>query len=613
MARPTLPLIARAQWTRLRQMSTSRQITVAALILIVAQVAFRSYFVSRSWFYVDDFYFLSDIASGRDDLAWYFRLHQGHFMPLSFVLVKLASGFGAYPWAAVATQILILQLLASASCWWMLRTLFGARPLTLALLAAYLLSPLTVDASVWWAVAVNQLPHQIAVFGAISAHVVFARTGRRRWAFIAAAFLILGFSTYTKTLLLPVILGLLSLLYFASGGIGHRILAVMRTQWLALGLYATITAAFLASYVSRLPTNVERGNDLYNLASTTVLSSLGTTVLGGPWAATLYGDGPIVEASPPVVGVVAAWTAIAVAIFWIWARRERALRALVLPITYVAISVLIIYSGRGLALQFIGGIRVGNSLRYLGDSTPILILALALMLLPLVGAVESSAPRERPLASGPPSRWVVVALALVVAAGSVASTIRLTQSWTSDYVERTFTQNAEITVRYDDPLFADASVPSQVMPVLASPYDLIQEYLAPLGGDLHTAAVGNDLSVFNLAGSAIPAVVEGAPRTAADPDESCPYRIREKPRTIEFAPVINFGLWIGVDYRATLDGDALLEYGSQRVSVPILSGSHTLFVRSSDAFDSITLTPATDQNLCVSAVRVGFITDRPTP
>ncbi len=594
-------------------MSTTRQVTAAALVLIVAQVAFRAYFASHSWFYVDDFYFLSDVASGRDDLAWYFRLHQGHFMPLSFVLVKLASGFGAYPWAAVATQIILLQLLASLSCWWMLRTLFGPRPLTLALLAAYLLSPLTVEASVWWAVAINQLPHQIAVFGAIAAHVVYARTGHRRWALVASAFLVLGFSTYTKTLLLPIILGLLSLLYFASGGMGRRIMIVVRAQWLALGLYAAISAAFLISYASRLPPNVERGHDLYNLASTTVLSSLGTTVLGGPWAASLYGDGPIVEASPPVIGIVGAWTILAVAIFWIWARRERALRALVLPITYVAISILIIYSGRGLALQFIGGVRVGHALRYLGDSAPILLLALGLMVLPLIGAVESSVSRERPLASGPPARWVLATLALVVAAGSIVSTIKLTESWTSDYVERTFTQNAEITVRQDAPLFADTAVPTRIMPVLASPYDLIQEYLAPLRGDLRTTSVGNDLSVLDLDGAAIPAAVEGTPRTSADPTGSCPYRIRDRARTIEFAPVVNFGLWIGVDYRATFDGDVLLRYGSRRVSAPIRSGSHTLFVRSSDGFDSITLTPAAGENICVSAVRVGLITDRQTP
>ncbi len=91
--------------------------------------------------------------------------------------------------------------------------------------------------------------------------------------------------------------------------------------------------------------------------------------------------------------------------------------------------------------------------------------------------------------------------------------------------------------------------------------------------------MGNDLSVFNLAGEAIPAAVEGTPRTSADPSGSCPYRIRGEARTIDFAPVVNFGLWIGLDYRATLDGDGVLNYGARRVAVPIRSGEHTLFVR----------------------------------
>ncbi len=358
------------------------------------------------------------------------------------------------PWAAVATQILLLQLLASLSCWWMLRTLFGTRPLTLILLAAYLLSPLTVEASVWWAVAINQLPHQTAVFGAIAAHVIYARSGRRRWALVAAAFLLLGFSTYTKTLLLPVMLGLLSLLYFASGNVGRRIITVVRAQWLALALYAFITAGFL--YLLRV-TPSRRASSRVTTSTTwrrrPCCRPSAQPCMGGPWAATPYAGGPIVEASPPVAGIVAAWMVLAVAIFWIWARRERALRALVLPITYVAISILIIYSGRGLALQFIGGVRVGQALRYLGDSTPMLILALGLMLLPLIGAVESSEARARPLASGPPARWLLMTVALVVAVGSIVSTVKLTERWTSDYVERTFTMQAETDGQGRQPTF----------------------------------------------------------------------------------------------------------------------------------------------------------------
>lgn len=445
----------------------------------------------------------------------------------------------------------------------------------------------------------------------MAAHVTYARTRRHRWAVLATLFLALGFATYTKTILLPVMLGLLSLLYFAEGHLGQRLITVIRRQWVGLLMYVAVSGGFLASYLLRLPPTTERGGSLYDLAVTTVLSTFGTTAVGGPWSVVPFGAGPAVEGHPPTYGVVVAWLLLLGGAFWIWARRERTLRALLLVGSYLGLSILLVYSGRGYVLNLIGGVRVGQSIQYIGDIAPILVLTLGLMMMSIRGATESSEPRRQPLIVGQPPRLAIACVAAALIAGATTSTVHLMKYWNSDYAERAFMESASAAIREQSPVLADTAVPESAAPLFTFPRNLIREQFAPLGSALRVARIGNDLSMFNSAAEVVPALVEGEPRTTADPSSPCPYRIQDEPVTISFTPVVNFGFWIGIDYRTNIAGTVQLNYGSREVSVPLENGTpHTLLVQSNDAFDSITLTPIPNQRICVSAVRVGALTDR---
>jgi hypothetical protein len=123
------------------RLTPSGRVTTAALSLIAVQMLFHGWITSGSWFEWDDYIFLADVARGDADTTWLFHSHFGLFMPVSFLLVKIVGGVGL-SWAAVATQILVLQLLASLACWWMLRTVFGNRLRILVPLAFYLFSPM---------------------------------------------------------------------------------------------------------------------------------------------------------------------------------------------------------------------------------------------------------------------------------------------------------------------------------------------------------------------------------------------------------------------------------------------------------------------------------------
>ena len=591
---------------RLATLSTGRKVTYAALALITAQVALRGWLVGHSWFLVDDFLFLSDIARNQDTVEWYFRIHQGHFMPFSFVLAKIVGEIGAFNWTAAAVQIIVLQLLASLTCWWMLRTLFGNRPAILVPLAFYAFSPLTMPSVMWWAVAINQLPHHIASFGAIAAHVMFLRSTRWKPALLASAFLSLGFLSYTKTVLLPVVLVLLTLMYFSRGSLPRRCYKSLRKYWKAWLAYSVVTTSWLGAYVYSNQDSVGGPRSSFlELASTSVLESFGTTLVGGPWTWSDFGAGPISFAAAPDLGIVASWLLISSSIVFIWATKERALRALGLVGFYLSVSVAIIYLGRGYIVTLLGGASVGRQVQYLSDSAPVVVLTIGLLLVPLTGAVEPIRRRKRPILTWRPHPTLLTIVAAGLITGSVYSSIEVARPWSTNYIERSFTQAASHNIVRDEPLFADVAIPDSVLFPLFAPRNLIRNYFAPLGTAVHTTNTGNDLKLFREDGSVVRAVPEGPIRTEVDPESSCQFEVSKEARTIPIVPIANYPLWMAIEYTSNMDATIPLEFGIYRKQVPIENGKHTLFLSTTGAYDSVTLRPLVGQKICVDNIKVG--------
>ncbi|MFI5426134.1 hypothetical protein [Aeromicrobium sp. UC242_57] len=178
-----------------RRFTPAERLALIALGLIVAQLVLRGWATAGSWFYSDDFIFIGTTASGQADLDWLFAPHNIHLMPLGLWLSTWVGNIGTFSWLLAATQILLLQALASLSCWWMLRTLFGNRRGVLVALAFYLFAPMSFPSVVWWSASLNQLPHQIALFGAVAAHVTYLRTRHPSRAVLAGLFLLLGYAS----------------------------------------------------------------------------------------------------------------------------------------------------------------------------------------------------------------------------------------------------------------------------------------------------------------------------------------------------------------------------------------------------------------------------------
>lgn len=167
-------------------------VLATCLVLVLAHTAFRAWAAFGAWFQEDDFEFLRYSREQPFSLDYLMEPHSGHLMPLGRVLIDLSVASGMFNWEATAAVTVLFQAAVGLSAFWMLKTLFGLRWGIVPPLVVFLFSAITMPATVWWAVAVNQLAQEIGLMCAVACWVIFERTGRRRWAVLVVACVLLA-------------------------------------------------------------------------------------------------------------------------------------------------------------------------------------------------------------------------------------------------------------------------------------------------------------------------------------------------------------------------------------------------------------------------------------
>ncbi len=596
--------------TEPRRLTPGERLALIALGMIAAQLIFRGWAVSGSWFYSDDFIFLGRSGQGRADLEWFFTPHNIHLMPLGLWLATWVGSIGAFSWWLAVVQILFLQAIASLACWWMLRTVFGDRTGVLVALGFYLVTPMAFPTVLWWAASLNQLPHQIAVFGAVAAHVTFLRN--RRWtpALVAGLFLLLGYATYTKTILLPVLLVLVTVTYFASGNVRTRIttsLVRYRRAWLVQGI---LTAGYLTMYFIKVPSS-ERPT-LRTVSETldlSIVKSYGPALLGGPWRwdeLTLIGDGgPRTFVATPLTLIALSWMVLGLLLAYQCLRYRRAWWPLVVLGPYVVLSGLIVSAGRA---DIFGVTPSATELRYLTDLAGVSALALGLATMPVIGAAASLEPRKKSLIGVTVPRRALKIGAGAIVAGALFSSVTYALPWHDDdrMQQKTFISNARDSLE-STPSLADTTVPDGVLWAPAFPANLVSYILSPLGDKLHVLDLGNDLAILDGEGKTQFAVVDGDGRNLPGPVDGCGYSVTDQSTTIGVVPVINFSFWMSINYVATADGVVTVTTGDTSTDAPVAAGPHTLFLRTFTDYDEVTFSIGDGVRLCVDTIKVGAL------
>jgi len=334
-------------------------------------------------------------------------------------------------------------------------------------------SPLTFGLSLWWAYALQLLPLEFALFGALYAHAGYLRrAGSGRWWQAAGSvpFVVFGLAFAEKAALLPAVLFGVTLA-LAAGDARARVVGTVRGHarlWLG---YLVLLAGYVAVHAWRAP--VPEGSDptvgaVLSLVRSMIGDGLLPAMFGGPWSADWVG---LRGLAPPATAVLAVtWTLSAVVVLvGLWLGRARAAFAWLTLGGYVAASVLLVAVAR-LAPW---GALVGTDPRYIADSVPLAAVCAALAVLrPLLGAQVLDQPDGEPAAAAT-RRWrvpapapvlpLVVAAALVVGAGAsiVGALPELRHGAARDYVETaTAAHRLEPNlVLYDAPVPPDVMLP----------------------------------------------------------------------------------------------------------------------------------------------------------
>ena len=325
----------------------SRHLVLYGVLLILLQLAFRGWALAGSWFYFDDIAFMSRAMNEPLDASYLLESYGGHLMPGGFLTAWLLTKVAVYSWAPWAAVLLVLQALAGFGMLRLLVSLFGRRPLVLALLAGYLAYVFTLSAGIWFAAGINQLPMQVALVFGLHAHVEYLRHRRIRSLVWAIAWTLAGLVFYEKTLLLLGIYAIVGFGWFCTGDTVHRLQHLWSHYRAGVLAYGALGVGYLALYVqygldfSPGNANTQPWSPIaYDLVGTTMLPGL----IGGPlrWqplSVGAFGD-------PTQVVVLLSWVAFVALVVHAQRTRTKSRRAWSLLAFTAVCNVVLLASAR---------------------------------------------------------------------------------------------------------------------------------------------------------------------------------------------------------------------------------------------------------------------------
>ena len=573
-----------------------------AVGLIAAQLVFRAVLIAQSYYVIDDFRYLTR-AVQRPFFAYLFQDYQGHLMPGQFLFVWVHQHLfpGAYWPAAVLT--LALQCLASVMVWRLVREFVGAGPASVVALTVYLAAPLTINTFLWYAAALQSLPLQAAMAGALLHFVRWQRQRRRPDAAAVIAWCMFGMLMWEKGAIVPPLLALVGALWFARGD-GLR--GVILRWWRDRLLWVTLAALAVLDVVAYLSVTgpADRGKSpplvAYLQVSREVLfSGVVPYLVGGP-----FGTAELSWASPLVPHggwYLAVFVAFVVATL---ARRSQAWRAWSLLIVYVGFNVVTTTSSR----WYPWALTVGRASRYFADAAVVVALVVAAALRPPREVARRDAREARfdRTLSGPVWRIAGVAAVVIFVVASAATSIASAR-WSPASNARGYVENARRDLAsFDDPVILDGLAnPSFLGP------DTVSELLMSLPRPPRFDAPTGELLQVQPDGHVVPLVFPAAVSASLGATGSCGLAVRDgQPGVATFpATTIPWRWLIRIDY--STDAAAVLEVttgGSAQRGV-VRQGAHSLYLVVNGAVGSVRIASlAATAPVCVTSVQVASAT-----
>jgi hypothetical protein len=588
---------------------SARLIGGAGVVLVLCQLAFRAWVLYPSWFFLDDYNLLHDATHRPLSLEYLLTPYNSHLMPGGRLLVWLVTDSGPVNWGLAATLTLCLQAAASLAALWMLTTLFGSRWPTLALLALYLTSAMTVPATVWWAAALNLVPLQIAFFLAVGAWTRFLRGRRQVWLVGTVGAVTFGLVFDVKALLIAPVLAYVALGYFARGSVRDRIAAMVRRERRALLLATVVLGGYVAYYLAHVeqPLTRTRLSVVTEIADSMLGTAFMSAVVGGPWrwAAPVP---PTALADPPAWALHLAWVAVTVVILYGLLRRHRTLRAWGLLAGYVAGLMTLLVGSRGASFGGVAGLEY----RFLTDAACVVTLCLGLAFLALRGSVECSGPRTEPLLTAAVPKAGLVALVVFVCGSGLISSAVYAGYWHSENASDAYMHNLAADLKAQGAVdLADQPVPEAVMSNLAVPNNTVRRLTSVLSVPVRFPTSSADLAVVAPDGTVQRALIALGVASRPGPRQDCGWPVNDQGRSVPLTGrAFPWVWWARIGYLASKDSAVRVSAGSDQVVTDVQAGPNSLYVRLEGTFDSVRIDGLDDGvTLCVDTVEVG----QPTP
>jgi hypothetical protein len=500
----------------------------------------------------------------------------------------------------------------------MLRTLFGDHPGILLLLLIYLLSPLAFPGLSWWTVVLEVLPLEIAMACAVTAHVHYVRTRRRRHIVTALAWLVVGMLTSEKGVAVPLLLLAVTSAFLTQGTWRRALLKTLRSYWLLWSLYLVAMIGYAAVYLVQSKTSSQSprlpGPDgsIFEFAATLIRNTFIPGMLGGPWRWFAVGSDGV--AQPPAI---LTWVALAVAalviLVSIWCRL-RAWRAWVILAGWIiAVDCLPVLLGRG---EILSARFLGHETRYVMEVPGIAALMIGLAFLPVM---TTSAPPHLPgrasLPMGRVATGAVTGLVTAMLIGSIWSFHAYLTSTTSAPA-RSFFATARLALAGAPArtVIVDAPVPGDVVGGLVrSPANHTSRLLAPLvvPGSGPYFAVRPDGTVDHLMefdgwGRLVPVVMLGTRSPPRPASRSCWPRIPSGV-IVPLQAVPSEVAELEIDYVAGTAGPIQVTYAGHTETVNLRHGLHSLYLPAGGRAATVTVTGMPPKQLCVGEVQAGVL------
>src|SRR5215469_2397989 len=230
---------------RLAQWARGRTVLLTAIAMIVAQLIWKAALLHGLYFIRDDFHDL-DLAI-EHPLSWSYLTYiwDGHLIIGLRMVAWLLTRTSLYNWGLASAVTLAFTAAAGLACYRALRTLFGDGPRILIPLLFYLLTPLTIATFAWWSSAMESIPLQLAMFMAVTSHVLYVRTSRIRHLAAAGFWVAFGLIFFEKALVLPLLLFVLTAGFFVTRrNLLHGARLALRQYWRAWAVYLLLMVGY---------------------------------------------------------------------------------------------------------------------------------------------------------------------------------------------------------------------------------------------------------------------------------------------------------------------------------------------------------------------------------